>query len=403
MGHPALRRALLALLSIVVTACAGSATRDAPVPRSTSSAAGEHGTPPAPPPRIPPSAAVSTLLVAGDTFWGRYVEDWAERSPLGAAYPFSGLHELRRDRYDAWIANLECPVVPGLRLSSSEQERLLSFNCDPRFLAEARRWFTAFSLANNHTDNQGARGLRATRRQLDRHGVQHFGDADPRVLDRVCSVITVPAAVVLPRGRSSSGVLPLAMCGLNGVFRIPPAAAVERVGEYARALPTIVMPHGGLEYTAHPDSIKVELARDLIEAGADAVLGAHPHWVQPAEVHRGRLIVHSLGNFLFDQQGDAEVTRSAAIRVRITVEGPHLERWLGLGEQCRAQPDDCFAGIRRAALPRPTIRMEFSVVGTTNRDRVPRPAAPAETAGIRERLGWASVVSSLEAPYAARP
>lgn len=356
-------------------------------------------TSPASPPAAPdPVAASADVLFLGDVFWGRYVEDAARASDLGTAHPFSGLHGLDRERYDAWIGNLECPVVPGLDVPSAEQERLLSFNCEPDFLPDAAQWFTAFSLANNHTDNQGEAGLTATRRLLDRAGIQHFGDADPRRLDRVCNIVAVPVDVANDDGSTDRGRLPLAMCGFNGVFRIPPDRAVEQLARYADLLPTIAMPHNGLEYTSTPDSIKVAFDRGLVDAGADMVLGGHPHWIQSAEVYRGRLIAYSLGNFIFDQTYDGEVTRSAAIEVTMSTAGTDsadLARWLALGETCRQQRGDCWDQVRAADLPELSLDYELDVVGTTSTGGVTGPADAAQTRAIEDRLDWAAVDAAL--------
>lgn len=350
-----------------------------------------------------PESARSTMLFVGTTFWGRYVEDRARASRVGVRHPFSRLREFERREYDAWIGGLECPTVPGLDVDSAEQDRLLSFNCETDFLPEAARWFTAFSLANNHTENHGRAGVEETRAQLTRHGLQHFGDPDPRRVGRACNVVAVPVRVRRVDGSRVGGRLPVAMCGLDSVFRIPPPAAVAVVEEHARHLPTFALPHGGLEYTSVPDSIKIELARDLVDAGADAVLGDHPHWIQRAETWRGRLIVHSMGNFMFDQQGDAERTRSAAIRVELDTGRSHdLAAWLELGEICAELHGACLDEIREADLPKPIRTMRFGVVGTSNAGGLTHRADPALQQEIRDRLRWDAVGPGLRPPYSVR-
>jgi hypothetical protein len=348
----------------------------------------------------PATSATSELLVTGNTFWGRYLDEWSRASRRGVEYPFSRLGELHRERYDAWISGLECPTVPGLRLSSAEQDRLLSFNCDPEFLGPASRWFTAFSLANNHTDNQGRAGLEETRRRLEANGIEPFGDPDPARLDQVCTVIAVRARVQRSNGSETEGHLPLGLCGFHGVFTVPPPEAVAVMRGLASKVPVLALPHSGLEYVAHPDSIKVDFYRSLIDNGADAVLGDHAHWVQPSEAWHGRLIVYSMGNFIFDQQGDDEVTRSAAIRVRLTADdGRGLQHWLDLGERC-VPAEDCAALVERAHLPELKVKLGFGVVGTTNTGRVTHPASAAATRSILGRLDWSRTMATLRPPYA---
>jgi poly-gamma-glutamate synthesis protein (capsule biosynthesis protein) len=60
------------------------------------------------------------------------------------------------------------------------------------------------------------------------------------------------------------------------------------------------MPHWGTQYTERPVPIQAFVARPLVRAGADLVVGGHPHWVQGASLVGDALVVHSLGNFTFD-------------------------------------------------------------------------------------------------------
>ncbi len=63
----------------------------------------------------------------------------------------------------------------------------------------------------------------------------------------------------------------------------------------------IVFPHWGVEYTSGPSSLQQRLGRQMIDAGADLVIGNRPHWAQAIEVYKGKPIWYSLGNFTFDQ------------------------------------------------------------------------------------------------------
>ena len=61
----------------------------------------------------------ANVLFTGNTYWGRYINDWSMASTLKYSYPFSRLKEFDRNNYDAWISGLECPTVPNVKLSSS--------------------------------------------------------------------------------------------------------------------------------------------------------------------------------------------------------------------------------------------------------------------------------------------
>jgi poly-gamma-glutamate synthesis protein (capsule biosynthesis protein) len=344
----------------------------------------------------------SNVLALGNTFWGRYINDWSMASPLKQAYPFSRLSEFHRDQYDAWLTGLECPTVPDVAMTSAEMEATLTFNCDPSYLSEAAKWFTAFTLANNHTDNQGADGFAVTKQQLDKHGIQYFGHYDPRALDDLCNVISLPVTVVLDDGTKSKGELPVAMCGYHGVFRIPAQEAIDKIVEYAEYMPVLSFPHMGAEYKAEPDEIKTTTYRSMIDAGADVVLGDHPHWIQTTESYKGHLIVYSMGNFMFDQQDTQEVVRSAGIRIVMEVKNARSEQlaaWLGLGKTCKTYQDSCLAQAKAQGLEKLDISYQFGVVGTNDSGKIVKPATEAQQAGILERLRWQQTMSQLHPPY----
>lgn len=353
-------------------------------------------------PSAQPTAVTSKTLFFGNAYFGRYINDWSMASPLKYAYPFSRLSEFNRPSYNAWIAGLECPSVSGVHLTSAEEDATLSFNCNPSYLPEAAKWITAFTLANNHTDNQGAAGFAETKQHLQANGTQYFGNPDPNVLSDVCEVVSLPATVSLDNGKTIAGKLPVAMCGYHGVFQIPPQASVDVIKQYSPYMTVIAMPHMGKEYVIYPDQIKTTLYRSLIDAGADMVLGDHPHWIQTSEAYKDHPIIYSMGNFLFDQQDTAEVTRSAAVSVLISVKASSsadLAAWLKLGETCGSFHDDCLAQIKSQHLQKLTYSYKLSIVGTDDSNKIVRPAGTALQQKILQRLDWAQTIKGLHAPY----
>lgn len=349
-----------------------------------------------------PKAISSNVLFLGNTYWGRYINDWSMASPLKYAYPFSRLNEFHREQYDAWISGLECPLKTGVSMTSAEEDSTLTFNCSPDYLPEAAKWFTAFTLANNHTDNQGIDGFTETRQQLEKAGIQYFGHYDPRVLDDICEVIGLPVTVSNDDDSVTKGKLPVAMCGYHGVFRIPLPESVAEMEKYTKYMPVIAMPHMGAEYKTVADEIKVDFYRSLIDGGADMVLGDHPHWIQGSETYKGHLIVYSMGNFLFDQQDQPDVVRSAGIRVVMKSGAENsdlLKKWLALGETCVTFKDDCLAQATEQGLTKLNINYQFGVIGTNDGDKIVKPATPAQQESILQRLDWQSTMKNLQPPY----
>ncbi len=352
---------------------------------------------------VPSTSQVSSnMLFMGNTFWGRYINDWSMASSLKTAYPFSRLNEFNRSQYDAWITGLECPTVAGVDIPSAEMDATLSFNCSPDYLPEAAKWFTVVTLANNHTDNQGVAGFTETQNQLDKNNIQYFGHYDPYQLSDICDVIAMPVTVTKSDNSTVKGKLPVAMCGYHGVFKIPPAESLALMQQYAKYMPVIAMPHMGVEYQPAPDQLKTSVYRSMIDNGADVVLGDHPHWIQNTEVYKGHLIVYSMGNFMFDQQDTAEVTRSAAINVVMNItakDDKQLDKWLAIGETCGKYHDDCLAQVEQAALDKLPATYKFGVVGTNDSGKITKPATAAQTTDILKRLNWSSSMTKLDAPY----
>jgi len=349
-----------------------------------------------------PKSISSNVLFLGNTYWGRYINDWSMASELKYKYPFSRLNEFNRDSYDAWISGLECPTVAGVSMTSAEEDSTLTFNCSPDYLPEAAKWFTAFTLANNHTDNQGVEGFNETRQHLEENKIQYFGHYDPRELDEICEVISLPVTISKDDNSKSKANLPVAICGYHAVFRIPTAEAVAEMQKYSQYMPVIAMPHMGAEYKTAPDELKISFYRSLIDGGADMVIGDHPHWLQTSESYNGHLIVYSMGNFIFDQQDTPEVVRSAGIRMVMSINNQNtdlLTKWLDLGETCMKFQDDCLAQTESKGLTKLNIDYKFGIIGTNDSNKIVKPATAEQQASILERLQWQTTINGLQAPY----
>lgn len=349
-----------------------------------------------------PEKLSSNVLFLGNTFWGRYIDDWSMASDLKYAYPFSRLSEFNRDQYDAWISGLECPTVAGVQMTSAQQEAALQFNCSPSYLPEAAKWFTAFTLANNHTDNQGAEGFRETQQQLDKNGIQYFGNYDYKAVEDACEVISLPVSVTNDDKTTTKGKLPVAVCAYHGVFGVPPAEAVAEIKKYNPYMPVIAMPHMGVEYKSSPDQIKGDFYRSLIDSGADMVIGDHPHWIQTTESYKGHLIVYSMGNFMFDQQDTPEVVRSAGIRVLISSDQSDsdlIKKWLAIGQECSTYKDNCLKTAISQNLTKLPLTYKFGIVGTNDSGKIVKPATVDQQNSILQRLNWQSTIEKLQAPY----
>jgi len=170
-------------------------------------------------------------------------------------------------------------------------------------------------------------------------------------------------------------------------------------------MPVIAMPHAVKEYIPAADELKTNLYRSMIDNGADMVIGDHPHWVQNTEAYKGHPIIYSMGNFIFDQQYNAEVTRSAGINVVFEVKNAdktQLAKWLAIGKTCASYHDTCLEQVKKAGLRKLPYTFTLSVIGTDDSKHITKPASADVQAGILQRMNWSTTISQLTAPYSGK-
>ena len=109
-----------------------------------------------------------------------------------------------------------------------------------------------------------------------------------------------------------------------------------------------------------------------------------------------------MGNFIFDQQENSEVTRSAGINVVMNIKNQDselLEKWLRIGETCATFKDNCLQQIKDQKLDKLNVTYKFGVVGTSDADKIVKPATTEQQASILERLDWQNTIKNLKQPY----
>ncbi|CAN5332495.1 hypothetical protein BH09PAT4_BH09PAT4_06910 [soil metagenome] len=303
---------------------------------------------------------VSRLQFVGDVMWGRSVQTKAQASVLKYAYPTHGLTIADRSNYDAWIANFECPITTK-DVPYKLQVDILKFNCRPEYLPNFAKWFTAVSQANNHTMNvDGQWGIEQGRVNLEKAGIQYFGNYDMNMLDDICEVVTLPAHTTTSHKTVS---LPIALCGYMQVVNVAPSEAqLSVMGKYAKVMPVIAMPHMGVEFRGTAETEKISAYRRMIDAGADAVIAAHPHVIQNTENYRGHLIAYSLGNFLFDQQVlGSDTTLGLGVGLTLTIPDEKAVRaYEAVAPDCKTFRDDCVSQLSAKLSARPKITVSYS-------------------------------------------
>jgi hypothetical protein len=333
------------------------------------------------------------ILNFGEVFWGRYINDWSNASSLKTAYPFSALKTFEKEKYDAWLSDIECPITDA-DISSPDQEETLSFNCNSKYTSEYAKWFEIATLANNHTDNmetyKGERynGFQKTKDILKKNNVQTFGHYDNK-LDSICSIAKV-------KSKTADYTLPIAVCGFHNVFALPTQEQVDVIKKFSKYLPTFVYPHQGKEYQFVADELQQSYAHQYIDNGADAVIGTHVHVVQNTEAYKNKLIVYSMGNFIFDQQTPKT---SQAFGVDMTIDytkTDSLVKLATIAKDCNSYTLDCYDKIVAANLPKPTFNLKYDQVVSDNSGRLVKKASQDVIDIVQERTNWLKTMSALK-------
>ncbi len=245
---------------------------------------------------------VKIILLVGDIMLGRGVEDLIKQNSI--YYPFQKISHFLRG-IDIVFGNLEGPVVnnpPEFPVNS------LKFAFNPEAIKGAS-WcnFNLFSLANNHTLDMGKKGLEETKEWLKKYRINFVGDPLSGSSDNLDSSFSKDKITFL---------------AFNQIFPfIVKEEEIIKTIETVKSLNPdnflIVSIHWGEEYKLINSPAQQSLAHQIIEAGADLIIGHHPHVVQKIEKYQGKLIFYSLGNFIFDQYFSSATQQGLAVGLEI--------------------------------------------------------------------------------------
>jgi len=214
-------------------------------------------------------------------------------------YPFQKIADTLRAA-DLTIGNLECPVSDAGR----NLHHLYSFRADPKVIEGLKyAGFGVLGVANNHMYDWDRPALLDTVARLRAAGLRPVG-AGANDLEAHFPLIVnmkgVKAAFLAYVGIEPKQAT--ARPDRPGVAWLDADRVISDIG-FVRPFADIVVVclHWGVEYAPRPNRRQGEMAHRMIDAGADLVVGGHPHVVQPCEFYHGHWIAYSLGNFIFDQ------------------------------------------------------------------------------------------------------
>ena len=294
-------------------------------------------------------AATWTIVAAGDIMLDRGVAKVVKLQGKGSDFPFNGgsatitgrtccsaLHNpvpvTRRTggagavrdlltSADLTVANFENPAPDAFRYHTQGTV----FSADPKLIAGLKKaGFDVVSIGNNHIRDAGAKGILDTIKNLKKYGIRSTGAGANLAAARKPAVVETHGQKVAilgydtiakyyAAGPSTAGSAQLSKSVVRADIKKARAAGADVV---------IVYPHWGTEYTPRPFAAQQALARAIIDAGADMVIGNHAHWVGAMEIYKGRPIWYALGNFVFDQ--DWSEPTMEGITLELTFRGADL-------------------------------------------------------------------------------
>jgi poly-gamma-glutamate synthesis protein (capsule biosynthesis protein) len=241
------------------------------------------------------SEQTTQLLFVGDVMLGRNVERLSRE--FGAQYPYARMEKVSEDTF--LVGNFES-AIPKKHVPTPNGS--FTFSVDPVFLPQLYAYgFDAVSLANNHSYDHGVEGFENAVEALSAEKFVVFGNQ----INQGSSTIAY---------HSVNGTV-VALVGVYAVNVRPTDAELKQVLSRAETNSDlqIVYVHWGEEYALSHNSFQEELAQVCIDAGADVVVGHHPHVVQDIGLYKGVPIFYSLGNFIFDQYFSIDVQEGLSL------------------------------------------------------------------------------------------
>ena len=278
-----------------------------------------------------------SLVAVGDISFSRGVERIVKKQK-DINYPFLKIRDYLKSA-DLVFGNLETPITQGSEIPDFE----MIFRSNPGTEKALKQGgFSILSLANNHTPNFGEKGLKDTFNFLKNAGIKYVGAGQneqeaykPIYVEKrgikFAFLAYNDTDVVPAYYEASANRLGTAFMRIDKMTK-----AVKEAKQKADFV--IVSMHAGIEYVDKPNDSQVNFAHTAIDAGANLVIGHHPHVVQTLEKYKGKYIFYSLGNFVFDQMWSQKTKEGLAIKVYFTKDGINKISFLPVVMENFAQP-----------------------------------------------------------------
>lgn len=255
-----------------------------------------------------------TLLFVGDIMLARQIGQIAEQQG-DWRYPFLKAADFLRGA-DLTFANLENPVSSrGVKVGS-----IYSFRARPEMLAGLKdAGIDIVNLANNHIWDYGRAAVLDTFKNLEGQGLAYVGAGVNYEAAHAALIKEINGVKIAFFGYTN-----LIAPGVTTPASEPAAAFIDSsvIAEdiknaKAQADTVIVNFHWGEEYQTRHNAFQERVAHAAIDAGADLIVGHHPHVPQDIEQYQGKWIVYSLGNFVFDQNFSEDTGHGLILGVEV--------------------------------------------------------------------------------------
>lgn len=234
-----------------------------------------------------PAEKIRTIIATGDVIPARSV-NFQTVQRKNFKWPFLLTANILKQA-DITFVNLESPLV---NKCPTTQEGMIFCGDSKHLEGLLYAGVDIVSLANNHLGNFGLEGIKETLGHLNSAGIQTTGSSITNLVIKDIRGIKFAFLGFNDIGGNQTGIS----------FADDQAIKNDIVQAKKQASVVIVTFHWGKEYQAQPDERQIYLGHLAIETGADLVIGNHPHWIQPVEIYKGKLITYAHGNFIFDQE-----------------------------------------------------------------------------------------------------
>ena len=248
-----------------------------------------------------------SVAVTGDVMFGRKMPSVLESGES----PFRYVENVTKNA-DVLLVNFENPVTTSTYAVKGD----VPLKADPKYtyLLSGANDVVVASQANNHALDYGETGLNESIKNLKEAGIYVIGAGmnsaeatKPVVIEKGDRKITILNYMDADNFAEYRGVMDPATANSSGYSAYDSELAQRQIQEARENGSSIIIVylHYGNEYSRSPNDNQIKISHELINDGADIVIGSHAHVTQGVEMYNGKPIFYNLGNFIFDQSNPA--------------------------------------------------------------------------------------------------